>query len=71
MGSQDNWCNWLAGVVTPELIQKLQVAATLAADAGEDDLAADLGSWVDRLSLALDEDERNTRTGDRSEIWLG
>jgi len=63
----------LAGTVTPDLVLKLQEAALLAEEAGNQSLADDLRHWEQRLSRALEIGRVEARKPDQpdSEMWLG
>jgi hypothetical protein len=65
-----NWCNLLAGVMTPDLADKLARAARLAESQGEHALAADLRDWHQRVAQALNL-EHEAEHSDRPEMWLG
>jgi hypothetical protein len=67
---QPNWCNLLAGMVTPDLAEKLAQAARLAERQGEQELAADLRDWQRRVARALNL-EPDAAGGERPEVWLG
>jgi hypothetical protein len=67
---QPNWCNLLAGMVTPDLAEKLAQAARLAERQGEEELAADLRDWQRRVARALNL-EHEPGQSDRPEMWVG
>lgn len=71
--SKANWCQLLAGTVTPELVARLREAADMAEDAGNQTLAEDLRRWEQRLLQALEIGRSESAKDDNSdsEIWLG
>jgi hypothetical protein len=66
------WCGWLAGVVTPELADRLREARELALAAGAQQLAADLLRWEERLLRAMALQQHAGKVaGGGSEVWIG
>ncbi len=66
-----NWCNGLAGIVTPDLVWNLEKAANLADRHGDEGLASELRSWVSKLTRALNLREAGAEPAEQSEMWLG
>ena len=66
-----NWCNGLMGIVTPDLVWNLEQAADLADRHGDDGLAGELRSWVNKLTRTLNLREAGLEPTEQSEMWLG